>query len=464
MAMPTTTPAVTPSAHVVGSAFVDQYYHILHASPELVHRFYQDTSVLTRPDINGAMKSVTTMQDIDAMILSLDYKNYKAEIKSADAQESFSGGVMVLVTGCLTGEDHMQKKFAQSFFLAPQDKGYFVLNDVFRYVEENDSLTPQSSPATDNVAVESVVSSNSPSQQEPTIQSEPTVVEPAMSLDGENFDNGVEVYDNSQNEEAPVAVEVVVESAADSSQNEDQLVSETATSGVQEDAPKKSYASIVKVMKGDWRPTAVYVPANRVKATSRNIEKQQVESEAPARGPEASAPNNNYAPATRDSHEEGEGHSIYISSLPISVSVSEVEEEFKKFGSIKPGGVQVRSNKHQSYCFGFVEFEELGSMQNALEASPVTIGGRPAFVEQKRTQSRGREGLSPNRSGGRNENFRSRGNFGGGGRGFGRNEFRNRGEFSGRGRGLSGYQRGYQGGGTRGGGRQGGQKPEQYSS
>ena len=26
--------------------------------------------------------------------------------------------------------------FTQSFFLAPQDKGYFVLNDVFRYVDD----------------------------------------------------------------------------------------------------------------------------------------------------------------------------------------------------------------------------------------------------------------------------------------------------------------------------------------
>ncbi|MFS7943547.1 putative Ras GTPase-activating protein-binding protein [Helianthus anomalus] len=30
------------SAQVVGNAFIQQYYHILHQSPRLVHRFYQD--------------------------------------------------------------------------------------------------------------------------------------------------------------------------------------------------------------------------------------------------------------------------------------------------------------------------------------------------------------------------------------------------------------------------------------
>lgn len=69
----------------------------------------------------------------------MDYKNFKAEIKTADAQESYKGGVIVLVTGFLTGTDNVRRKFTQSFFLAPQDKGYFVLNDVFRYVDENKS-------------------------------------------------------------------------------------------------------------------------------------------------------------------------------------------------------------------------------------------------------------------------------------------------------------------------------------
>jgi hypothetical protein len=62
MALQTATPPTTPSAEMVGNAFVEQYYHILHQSPELVYRFYQESSVISRPDSNGVMTSVTTMK------------------------------------------------------------------------------------------------------------------------------------------------------------------------------------------------------------------------------------------------------------------------------------------------------------------------------------------------------------------------------------------------------------------
>ena len=62
MALQTATPPTTPSAQVVGNAFVEQYYHILHHSPDLVYRFYQDSSVISRPDSSGVMTSVTTMK------------------------------------------------------------------------------------------------------------------------------------------------------------------------------------------------------------------------------------------------------------------------------------------------------------------------------------------------------------------------------------------------------------------
>ena len=75
------------------------------------------------------------MQAIDAKILSLNYGDFRAEIRSVDAQESLNGGVDVLVTGYLTGKDNVLRNFTQSFFLAPQDKGFFVLNDMFRYMD-----------------------------------------------------------------------------------------------------------------------------------------------------------------------------------------------------------------------------------------------------------------------------------------------------------------------------------------
>ena len=59
-----------------------------------------------------------------------------------DVQESFGGGITVLVTGFMIGKDEIKMKFTQSFLLAPQKIGYFVLNDVFRYVDENEIKEP----------------------------------------------------------------------------------------------------------------------------------------------------------------------------------------------------------------------------------------------------------------------------------------------------------------------------------
>jgi hypothetical protein len=50
----------TPTPQMVGNAFVEQYYSILHREPNHVHRFYQDSSVMSRPEEDGTMTTVTT--------------------------------------------------------------------------------------------------------------------------------------------------------------------------------------------------------------------------------------------------------------------------------------------------------------------------------------------------------------------------------------------------------------------
>jgi len=50
------------SAEMVGHAFVSQFYHILHNSPELVQRFFLDTSTMSRPGPDGMLMTVTAMK------------------------------------------------------------------------------------------------------------------------------------------------------------------------------------------------------------------------------------------------------------------------------------------------------------------------------------------------------------------------------------------------------------------
>ncbi|KAL2540794.1 Nuclear transport factor 2 (NTF2) family protein with RNA binding (RRM-RBD-RNP motif) domain [Abeliophyllum distichum] len=245
------TAALQPvSAQVVGNAFVEQYYHILYHTPELVHRFYQDISKLGRPEEDGSMSITTTMQAINEKILSFNYGDLRAEIRSVDAQESFNGGVQVLVTGRLTGMDNTVCNFTQTFFLAPQDKGYFVLNDMFRFLDNvnanpilvNDVVAPIT-PEKSNRVFNDVVAPITPVQSSMLLVQENHVSE-ENSPSAEEA-NGGEVYNPPDSGELlTVEEEVPVAEVVDEVQGHLQMV---VQSNVKiEDVPKKSYASLVR--------------------------------------------------------------------------------------------------------------------------------------------------------------------------------------------------------------------------
>ncbi|KAG7975206.1 hypothetical protein I3843_06G086700 [Carya illinoinensis] len=411
-----------PSAEMVGNAFVEQYYCTLYQSPEEVHRFYNDSSILTRPGPDGVITSLTTLQAINDRILSLDNLNCKAEILTADSEFSYQGGVMVLVTGCLTGDNNYRRKFTQSFFLAPQEKGYFVLNDFFRHVGESET-----DDQTDSVANSHITESSpkavalTPGSAEPSLGSDSDHPEPNQTTnveddthkhkdDGQQLSNGqVSVSEKGiDHEKHPI----------DSSQSAESPLTETAPT-IQEDAPKKSFASVVHALKKNDSPFHVRAPPFRPAQRSR----------ASVAPDQASAASSNSTLEIVDDHAV-KTYAIFVPNLPMHATAEQLEVVFKPFGPIKHDGIQVRSSKGS--CFGFVEYESASSMQSAMQASPIFMFDRKLHIEERRANNdRGK--FPSGRGGFRNDNFRIRGNFRGGnfggGRGYGRNDFEKRGDF-----------------------------------
>lgn len=75
------------------------------------------------------------MQHIHSLITSLNFTGI--EIKTINSLDSLSGGVLVVVSGSVkTKEFTGRRNFVQTFLLAPQETGFFVLNDVFHLGEE----------------------------------------------------------------------------------------------------------------------------------------------------------------------------------------------------------------------------------------------------------------------------------------------------------------------------------------
>ena len=97
------------------------------------------------------------VQSIKEKIQSLDHKGCKVEITTLDAQYSHDkNGVIVLVTGFFIRKDKGKRKFTQTFYLARKTQGYYVANDIFRFLELIETST---SLIVNNIATENVPNS-----------------------------------------------------------------------------------------------------------------------------------------------------------------------------------------------------------------------------------------------------------------------------------------------------------------
>uniref|UniRef100_A0A0A8XQZ1 RRM domain-containing protein n=1 Tax=Arundo donax TaxID=35708 RepID=A0A0A8XQZ1_ARUDO len=152
-----------------------------------------------------------------------------------------------------------------------------------------------------------------------------------------------------------------------------------------EEAPK-TYASVLR-KKGTGHPAVHSAPLN--KATMGTAESQQAVQLAqqvqsvPMR--EKSYLDTHQVVSVPEDEEEF--LSVYVGNLSPSTSVFDLEKVFQTFGRIKPDGVAIRSRKEAGVFFGFVEFENISGIQNALNASPIELNGRMVHVEERRPNS-----------------------------------------------------------------------------
>ncbi|XP_072955438.1 nuclear transport factor 2-like isoform X2 [Typha angustifolia] len=652
MALPSATPASLVSLDLnitsilfqmkIVKIFVCVYYDHMDQFPEYIDGHYLESSIISRPDANGVMKSATTLQAIKDLILSLDSKNFTTDVHTIDIQPFYKEGLLVLVTGGLTGKDTVRRKFTQSFFLTVREgTRFYVLNDIFRFLDEGEPTktshkladaqhSPQApeidseklddnhilgnalvisepeadisectyvqskdggifvedttnvDPVVDGyINAQAISSDTTPVAQcdvpmmvhmhsktptdstetiifqqdmpkanaahsetqtvfldtEPVVrqdvpepvdeyETEKTYCDESRMLaddivsflyeralgeinhvvaDGSSDDasqaaqspdfefgpsdsshvTGTEIiiseaeddisqdiYAHSGNErvivenkakedetyikeksisldktvtqqDVPNTSSEIITASMDTTivqqgvpetiepYGETQTVSEDTILAIQQDAPQfigeceepeTISADKIPTALQDGRPTyaAVVRSANgELSHILRDLKKPTVLVSKPT-NPRPAIP-----ASTSISTSEVKGYSIYIRNLPLDATIPQVEEEFKKFGPIKFGGIQIRSNKIERFCFGFVEFQSSLSMQSAIQASPVMIGGRKAYVEEKKATTRAFSGGLSKSNGGnwrglylttrdgvQNDKFKSYGRFG----------------------------------------------------
>ncbi|KAH6682067.1 hypothetical protein B0J14DRAFT_229821 [Halenospora varia] len=136
----------------VGWYFVEQYYTTLSKSPEKLHLFYGKRSQF----VSGLEAEVAPVSvgrsAIQERIRELDFQDCKVRVSNVDSQASFDN-IVIQVIGETSNKSAELKKFVQTFVLAQQPTGYFVLNDIFRYINEEgeeevvDAAAPEETPA-----------------------------------------------------------------------------------------------------------------------------------------------------------------------------------------------------------------------------------------------------------------------------------------------------------------------------
>ncbi|KAH6918047.1 hypothetical protein BKA70DRAFT_1246057 [Coprinopsis sp. MPI-PUGE-AT-0042] len=125
---------VVPSE--VGWQFVPQYYTFVNKEPHRLHCFYNKTSTFIHGTEGEEIKPCYGQQEIHKKITSIGFQDCKVFIHSVDAQSSANGGIIIQVIGEMSNRSEPWRKFVQTFFLAEQPNGYFVLNDIFRFLKE----------------------------------------------------------------------------------------------------------------------------------------------------------------------------------------------------------------------------------------------------------------------------------------------------------------------------------------
>uniref|UniRef100_A0A453RSV4 NTF2 domain-containing protein n=1 Tax=Aegilops tauschii subsp. strangulata TaxID=200361 RepID=A0A453RSV4_AEGTS len=332
----------------VGTYFLRNYYNLLQQNPDVVHQFYSEASTMVRvDDLNGTNTTANSMMDIHSLIMSLNFT--QIEIKTANFANSWGDGVLVMVSGLVqTKEYSNQRKFIQMFFLAPQEKGYFVLNDYFHFVDQ-EQVQPAQVRAQE--AFETNMASNTVQTSAEYIHEESQTMQAVPVTSEEN--DAVDCYTYS---EPPQQVVSQSDNWGDESLQEEPLSSFSNGMAMAAEEPaqpppvqphveepvgepvKKTYASILRTAKAPpLFPIAQSVPVNKPHPTTEANQATLVTSSVAADKPKSDF----YA----EGHDEEESKSVYVGNVPQNVTEADLENEFKKFGQLIPDGVAIRSRK-----------------------------------------------------------------------------------------------------------------------
>ncbi|KAE8306984.1 hypothetical protein BDV41DRAFT_569430 [Aspergillus transmontanensis] len=467
----------------VGWYFVEQYYTNMSRSPDKLHLFYSRRSQLVFGTEAESVPVAVGQKAINEKIKQLDFQDCKVRVLNVDSQASFDN-ILISVIGEISNKSEPSRKFIQTFVLAEQPNGYYVLNDIFRYlVDEEDIVNEEPTPAATAASAASAEPAEpavEPAADEPTqpeTESAPTAEsqvadEVTVAKVDEKLEQAEEKADEEQPEEPATQAngteaqrsedvqEPVALAESEASNTEKPATPEpTPASTTQKEnvAPAKEPAVPARAVPKTWAniasksgataPVVPAIPVAPAKPAPASSSAQSVPAPvAAAATPTLATDSTPSQPPSNDgSGWQTAGHDhkktqprasddqnvmAYIKNVTDKVDATLLKQTLSRFGKLKHFDVSRQKN-----C-AFVEFADPAGYAAAVAANPHQIGTEQISVEERRSRTSAYGG-NANYGAGRGGSGRGRGDRAGsqGRGGFQRD---GRGGFAPRGRGGSG--------------------------
>ncbi|KAL1992471.1 hypothetical protein VTN49DRAFT_4503 [Thermomyces lanuginosus] len=458
----------------VGWYFVEQYYTTMSRSPEKLHLFYSRPSQFVFGNEAESVPVVVGVKAIAEKIKQLDFCDTKVRVLNVDSQASYEN-ILVTVIGEISTRSQPSRKFTQTFVLAKQPNGYFVLNDIFRYLADEDeefvSGEPQAQPAPEAPAAapeQGAQKEETPAQVtseeaaskvdqklEEAVSGKPDqVAEPTVQANGEATQPEKPAVPATPAAPAVPAETQPEKPSTPQSTPVGEPQKEAAPPAEKEPAPPakppapKTWANVASKVAV---PAAVPpVPQKAPAPAPAQQQPQQPQQQPQQEQASTPAPTAAAAPAPSDTASAGQQSSdgagwqtaggdhgrrqprageeqkvsAYIKNVTEKVDAAQLKATLSRFGKLLYFDVNRQKN-----C-AFVDFADQAAYNAAVAANPHQVGSEQIYVEERRVRTGG-FGNGYGRGGGRGRDGRA----GSQGRGGGFQRDSGRGGFAPRGRG-----------------------------
>ncbi|KAL9103571.1 MAG: hypothetical protein Q9163_001409 [Psora crenata] len=431
---------------MIGWYFVEQYYNTMSKSPDRLHLYYTKKSQFVAGDETQKVPVAVGQQNIGERIKELDIQDCKVRVTNVDSQES-AKGILVQVIGEMSNRAAPHRKFVQTFVLAEQPTGYYVLNDIFRYIVEEEeeelengvpneeivtTLPTESAPA-------ALTSSHDTVQQEHNLEevdrkleadvpNEPVTDQKPATVDFNDVPAPVETPAAEQPEDASAAAADVATSEAPEQAVESAAVDDIVQPEKPRDPDPTPIASSPKPAKaaptGPPKPAAPQTWAERLAASkgSNTVATPNGAKAVPPATPAALKPKTGN-PSTKESmtpptstgeetpvnpqqngaagwqmagsdnkQRQGRQPSQSVPSNQGNVLgyvknvTDKVDASILKTVLAGFGRLEYFDVSRQKNC-AFVEFADAAAYNAAVAANPHNIGGEQIFVEERRPRA-----------------------------------------------------------------------------